>query len=98
MGWENLGIALSFLLTSIIGVRLGLEVISRTASIFFPWIVFMLFMLCLLLIPDIKLEHIQLIFEDGMKPIIKGSYHILALPYVQLVILLMIMPYVNECG
>ncbi|WP_375540540.1 GerAB/ArcD/ProY family transporter [Peribacillus simplex] len=63
-------------------VRLGLEVISRTALIFFPWIIFMLFMLFSLLISDIKLEHIQPIFEVGMKPIIKGSYHTLALPYV----------------
>ncbi|MDQ0882268.1 hypothetical protein QFZ73_003279 [Peribacillus sp. V2I11] len=31
-----------------------------------------------------------------MKPIIKGSYHTLALPYVQLVFFLMIMPFVNE--
>lgn len=89
-------IMILFLLTCIIGVRLGLEVISRTALIFFPWIVFMLFMLFLLLIPEIKLEHIQPIFEEGMKPIIKGSYHTLALPYVQLIFFLMIMPYVNE--
>ncbi|CAH0258795.1 Spore germination protein YndE [Peribacillus simplex] len=85
-----------FLLTCIIGVRLGLEVISRTALIFFPWIVFLLFMLFLLLISDIKIENIQPIFEEGMKPIIKGSYQTLALPYVQLVFFLMIMPYVNE--
>jgi spore germination protein KB len=89
-------IMIMFLLTSLIGVRLGLEVICRTVLIFFPWIVMMLLMLFLFLIPEIKLENIQPIFGEGMKPIIKGSYHILGLPYLELAILLMVTPYVTE--
>ena len=89
-------VMIMFLLTSLIGVRLGLEVICRTALIFFPWIVMMLLMLFLFLIPEIKLENIQPIFGEGMKPIIKGSYHILGLPYLELAILLMVTPYVTE--
>ena len=88
-------VMIMFLITSLIGVRLGLEVICRTAVIFFPWIVMMFFML-FLFFPEIKLENIQPIFGDGMKPIIKGSYHILGLPYLQLAILLMVTPYVTE--
>ncbi|MBZ5753796.1 GerAB/ArcD/ProY family transporter [Metabacillus rhizolycopersici] len=89
-------VMIMFLFTSLIGVRLGLEVICRTALIFFPWIVMMLLMLLLFLIPEIKLENIQPIFGEGMKPIIKGSYHILGLPYLELAILLMVTPYVTE--
>ncbi|MCM3655541.1 endospore germination permease [Metabacillus litoralis] len=89
-------VMIMFLLTSLIGVRLGLEVICRTVLIFFPWIVMMLLMLFLFLIPEIKLENIQPIFGEGMKPIIKGSYHILGLPYLELAILLMVTPYVTE--
>jgi spore germination protein KB len=89
-------IMILFLLTSLIGVRLGLEVICRTAVIFFPWIVLLLLMLFLLLIPQIKLENIQPILGDGIKPIINGSYHHLGLPYLQLHILLMITPFVTE--
>ena len=88
-------VMIMILLTSLIGVRLGLEVICRTALIFFPWIVVLLFMLFLFLIPEIKLENIQPILE-GLKPIIKGSYHILGLPYLELLIFLMITPYVTE--
>jgi spore germination protein KB len=85
-----------FLFTSLIGVRLGLEVICRTVLIFFPWIVIMLLMSFLFLIPEIKLENIQPIFGEGLKPIIKGSYHILGLPYLELAMILMIMPYVTD--
>ena len=89
-------VMIMFLLTSLIGVQLGLEVICRTAVIFFPWIVMLLLILFLFLIPEIKLENIQPIFGEGMKPIIKGSYHILGLPYLELAILLMVTPYVTE--
>ncbi|MGE7759556.1 GerAB/ArcD/ProY family transporter [Peribacillus sp. NPDC097895] len=89
-------IMILFLLTSLFGVRLGLEVICRTAVIFFPWIVVLLFILFLFITPDVKIENLQPIFEEGMKPLLSGSYHSLALPYVQLVFFLMITPYVNE--
>lgn len=89
-------IMIMLLITSLIGVRLGLEVICRTAVIFFPWMVLLLFILFLFLIPQIKLENIQPILGEGMKPIIKGSYTNLGLPYLQLTAFLMITPYVTE--
>ncbi|WP_077212577.1 GerAB/ArcD/ProY family transporter [Bacillus dakarensis] len=89
-------IMIMFLLISLFGVRLGLEVICRTAVIFFPWIVGFLLMWFLFLIPEIKLVHIQPIFEGGIVPIIQGSYHSLGLPFLELAIFLMISPYVTE--
>nr|WP_263327771.1 endospore germination permease [Neobacillus sp. Marseille-Q6967] len=89
-------IMILFVLTSLIGVRLGLEVICRTAVIFLPWIILLLSMLILFLFPLIKLENIQPIFGEGIKPILNGSYHHLGLPYLQLLILLMITPFVTE--
>jgi spore germination protein KB len=85
-----------FLLISLFGVQLGLEVISRTALIFFPWIIALLSILILFLIPEIKLENMQPILGDGLKPIIKSVYRNLGLPYLELVIILMITPYVSE--
>lgn len=89
-------IMILFLLTVLFGVRLGLEVIVRTALIFYPWIIFLLLMLFLFIIPEIKLENIQPMFEAGLKPIIKATYNNLSLPYIQLIIFLMVAPYVNE--
>ncbi|WP_144552496.1 endospore germination permease [Peribacillus simplex] len=89
-------IMILFILTSLFGARLGLEVISRTAVIFFPWLVLLLCILFVFLLPDIKIENMQPIFEEGMKPIMNGAYHSLALPYVQLVFFLMLTPYIKE--
>ncbi|MEH7180003.1 GerAB/ArcD/ProY family transporter [Neobacillus vireti] len=89
-------IIILIVLTSVIGVRLGLEVICRTALIFFPWVILLLSMLFLLLIPQLKFENIQPIFGEGIKPIISGSYHHLGIPYLQLLILLMVSPFVAE--
>jgi spore germination protein KB len=89
-------IMIMVLLTCLVGIRLGLEVICRTALIFFPWIVVLLVMLFIFLIPEIKLENIQPIFGEGMKPIIKSSYTNLTMPYLQLAILLMVTPFVTE--
>ena len=88
-------IMIIFTITSLIGVRLGLEVICRSAVIFFPWIVMLLFLLFFFLIPQIKFENIQPVFGDGLKPIIKSSYTNWGNP-LQLGILLMIIPYVTK--
>ena len=85
-----------FLLVSLFGIRLGLEVISRTALILFPWIVALLSILILFLIPEIKLENMQPLLGNGLKPIIKTVYRNVGLPYLELVIILMITPYVSE--
>lgn len=87
-------IIIIFTITSLIGVRLGLEVICRSALIFFPWIAMLLFILIFFLIPQIKLENIKPIGES-LKPIIKGTYGSLGNP-LELGILLMIVPYVTN--
>ncbi|MCQ6282309.1 endospore germination permease [Bacillus sp. EB600] len=84
-----------FAFTCLVGVWLGLEVNCRSAVIFFPWIVMLLFILFLFLIPQIEMEYIQPIFGEGLKPILKGSYVNWGNP-LQLGILLMVMPYVTN--
>ncbi|MGM0876083.1 MAG: GerAB/ArcD/ProY family transporter [Bacillota bacterium] len=89
-------IMIMFLFVSLIGVRLGIEVICRSAVIFFPWIIVLFLILFLFLIPEIKFENIQPIFGEGLKPIIKGIYSNLGLPFLELIIFLMITPFVTE--
>ncbi|KKI90067.1 hypothetical protein WQ54_23415 [Bacillus sp. SA1-12] len=85
-----------FIIISLFGVKLGLEVICRTALIFFPWVIVLLFLLLLFLIPEIKIEYIVPIFGAGIKPIMYAAYSNLGLPYLELSIFLMITPYVSE--
>jgi spore germination protein KB len=89
-------IIIIFLLTSLIAVRLGLEVICRSTVIFFPWIIMLLFILFLFLMPQIKLVNIEPVFGEGLKPIIRGAYHNLTLPFLEFSVFLMITPYVTD--
>ncbi|WP_338450117.1 endospore germination permease [Niallia oryzisoli] len=89
-------VMIMFVVVSLLGVRLGLEVICRTAVIFFPWTIGLIFLLFLFLIPEIKIENIQPMLGEGLKPTLKGAYHILGLPYLELAIFLMIKPYITD--
>jgi spore germination protein KB len=89
-------IMIMFLFISLMGVRLGIEVICRTAIIFFPWITVLLFLLFVFLIPEIELVNIQPIFGEGIRSIMNGAYKNLGLPYLELSILLMITPFVTD--
>ncbi len=51
----------------------GLEGLGRAAQLFFPIFVFPLFILIILLIPDLEFKNIFPILGDGMIPPIKGA-------------------------
>ncbi|MBM7568894.1 GerAB/ArcD/ProY family transporter [Paenibacillus sacheonensis] len=85
-----------FLLAIVIGVGLGLEVIARSSEIFLPCIVLLIVVLIVFLIPQIQFDRIEPVFETGAKGIIHGSLSVLSIPYLELVVFLMIFPYVNR--
>ncbi|QHW33762.1 endospore germination permease [Paenibacillus rhizovicinus] len=85
-----------FLLAAVMGVSLGLEVIARSSEIFLPWIAVLIIVLIVFLIPQIQLDRIQPMFETGVKGIIHGSLSVLSIPYMELVVLLMVYPYVTK--
>ncbi|MGC4378935.1 endospore germination permease [Fictibacillus sp. Mic-4] len=89
-------VTITFLLVVLLAVHLGLENISRSAEICFPILFFLLFVLVLCLLPKIKIENIQPVLEEGFKPVFKASFTLIAFPYVELFVLLMIFPYVQE--
>jgi len=85
-----------FLVIVILGTRLGLEVFMRTAEIFFPWILMLLFLLVVCISPQIQYYKMLPILEEGIKPVLKGSLSILGIPYLELVVFLMLYPYVSK--
>ena len=80
-----------FLFIVIFGARLGLETLARTAEIFFPWVIMLFILLVFFLFPQIEVTKMQPIFEGGIKPILRA-----ALPFIELIIFMMIFPYVNQ--
>jgi spore germination protein KB len=81
-----------FVLIVIMGVRLGLETIARSAEIFLPWVGLFFLLLVLLPIPDSNLENIQPMFDSEAKPIMRGALSFLSVATLPLIIFHMIVP------
>ena len=89
-------IIILFIGVVIMGGRLGLEVISRTAEFFFPLIILLFIILVIALTPETEIENLQPILEHGITPVLQGSISFIAFPFLELIVLLMIFPYVNK--
>lgn len=81
-----------FVIIVIMGIRLGLEPIARSAEIFLPWVVLFFLLLVLLPIPDINLENLKPMFQSETKPVIKGTLSFLSVATLPLIIFQMIVP------
>lgn len=84
------------LLIVVMAVRLHLDVIGRAAEIFFFAVTFIFFLTTSLILPEAQVENIQPIFGEGIKPIIRGSISFVGTPFLELVVFLMLFPYVNH--
>ncbi|WP_208590970.1 GerAB/ArcD/ProY family transporter [Gracilibacillus suaedae] len=78
------------------GLRKGLEVIARGYEIFLPLIILMSFLFLILLLKEIKLDNIQPLLTEGVLPIIVSLYSSINFPYSEMLLFLMILPYVNN--
>jgi len=89
-------IILIFIFATIIGVRLGLETLARIGELLFPWFILLFFSFFLFLSLQIDLENFQPILAKGFKPVFAGSIVFTSFPFMELVVLLMIIPFVNR--
>ncbi len=85
-----------FLIVVVYVTRLGIETIARTAEVFMPWIIILFTLLIVLLLPQIEWKNQLPLFENGVKPIIYGSYYLVGFPYLELIIMLMFTQYLKD--
>lgn len=85
-----------FLIVSIMCVRLGIEVLSRTSEIFLPWVAIQITILILFLLPEVDKLKMMPMIDYGIEPIIKGAMTGIGFPILELVVFLMITPFVNK--
>lgn len=89
-------IMIIFLLIIIYGVKLGLEPIAKTSEILFPWVIIFWIFMMLLNLPNIQFNKILPILDNGIKPVLRGSITFYSFPYMEIVSLLVILPYVRK--
>ena len=85
-----------FIFVVILGARYGVETLARTGELLFPWAFLLLSILLIALIPELKIERLFPILENGIKPVLLGTYSSLGLPYLELFLFLFIIPYINK--
>lgn len=85
-----------FLTIVVMGVLLGLETYTRTAEIMFPWVTLFFVTLAILVAPQFQSQFIQPVLAHGIKPVLRGSFPLIGIPFLEVVLLLMLMPSVAE--
>lgn len=84
------------LLVVIFAIRLNFEALGRAAEIFFFPVTGIFFLTTVLILPHTEVHHLLPIFEGGIKPIIRGSISFIGLPFLELVLFVVLFPYVNR--
>jgi spore germination protein KB len=80
----------------ILGVRLGLETLARTAEILLPILIFLVLIFVLALLPQIEVNILKLILENGLLPVWRSSVYLIIFTFGELIIFLMLIPYVSS--
>lgn len=75
-------------LTSIIAIRLGIEVIGRTSTYFITIVFVILLIIQILVIPQIRLNYIKPLLYNGLAPVLQAGYNVFTFPFAETVILM----------
>ncbi|WP_102028086.1 GerAB/ArcD/ProY family transporter [Salirhabdus sp. Marseille-P4669] len=88
--------SLLFIITSLIGVKMGLEVIGRSSEVFFPYAFLSLIIMMILVSPQIDFTNIQPVLQKNVSGIFLSIFPTMATPFFELCVLLAILPYVEK--
>ncbi|MXQ52512.1 GerAB/ArcD/ProY family transporter [Shimazuella alba] len=91
-------IAIEFMFVglAIIGTRLGLEVLARATEVLLPFFMVLFIVFTLGLLPQIDFDNVKPVLENGFIPIWKSSVGFTIFTFGELVVFLMILPYVTK--
>lgn len=81
-----------FGLMVILGVRLGLEVLARSAELLFPWFLLLFLSMGILLTPSIEWENTLPVLEFGVPPLIQAALSFISLAFLPNIVLMIIYP------
>ncbi|WP_281287006.1 GerAB/ArcD/ProY family transporter [Paenibacillus hemerocallicola] len=80
-----------FMLVVLMGFRLGIGTVVRSAELLFFWVVVLFAMLVVMLTPQIDPKHLKPFFDKGPNPVLRGTLQ-LAGYYFEAVTLMMVLP------
>lgn len=83
-----------FLLVVVMGFRLGIGTVVRSAEILFFWVIVLFLLLVFLLMPEMDAKRALPVYQSNPNPVLRGAL-LLAGYYFESVILIMVMPAVT---
>ncbi|MFD7523577.1 GerAB/ArcD/ProY family transporter [Paenibacillus chitinolyticus] len=66
-----------------IAVRLGIGTISRTAELFFPWVILLILLLLVFVSPKADIENIEPVLASGWQPVMAASLSLAGFPFME---------------
>lgn len=73
----------------ILGIKEGIEVLGRFSKLFFNIPIITLFIIIILLIPDMNINNLRPVLVEGIKPVLEGAFSVFTFPFVQIVVFTM---------
>lgn len=83
-----------FLIAVIVSAHMGIIVLARVGELIFPWVTILFLFLALALVPQIDLNYIKPVLEDGWGPVLKAGYQ--ASLFQENIILMTFLPLVRK--
>ncbi|WP_158301994.1 GerAB/ArcD/ProY family transporter [Paenibacillus mesophilus] len=80
-----------FMLVVVMGFRLGIGTVVRSAEILFFWVIVLFFLLVMLLTPEMDTKRMLPLYQSSPNPVLRGAL-LLTGYYFESVILIMVMP------
>lgn len=77
-------------------VRSGIEAMARMFSIPIISVLLSIIIILVLSIPNYQLEHLVPLMPDGIKPVVLGAYLSYGFPYVEIVLMAMLLPFARR--
>ena len=85
-----------FTIVIIYFIKSGLEVMGRVSELFVPIILIQVILLSLLLLPSYDTNNFFPVMENGFKPVFDAAVAVLSFPFGEVVIFLMVFPFLNK--
>lgn len=76
----------------VMGVRLGIETLARSAELLFPLFVFLFLVFVIFVSPQVKVENIQPVLEADFKNLLRAAIYFISVFSLPTVVLLMVYP------
>ena len=92
----SLAIHILFLSIIVTGAYLGIETLGRSGEVILPTLFILLVVPFLFLLPEMDINNLKPVYENGFNPIMRGTISHIGIPYLQLIVMLMIFPYVKD--